>query len=113
MASKIKKIFAGLKCFLILFFCTLGLCVLVTGCDRKHAVHSRGVEISFATGDAGEGYLTIIFLSHLDTVGIEEEKEYLLTPVEKNGFVYGRGAADAKPGLACMLGILRYARDNG
>ena len=60
----------------------------------------------------GKEYPTIIFQSHVDTVGFENGKEYLLGPVEKDGFIYGRGAADAKGGLACMLVALEYARDN-
>lgn len=60
----------------------------------------------------GKNYPTMVFLSHLDTVDFDREKGDLLTPIEKDSFIYGRGAVDAKAGLACMLVALKYARDN-
>lgn len=60
----------------------------------------------------GKKYPTIIFLSHLDTVDFDREKGNLLNPIEKDGFIYGRGAADAKGGMAAMLVALKYARGN-
>ncbi len=60
----------------------------------------------------GENYPTIIFQSHLDTVDFDRERGDMLKPAEKDGFVYGRGAADAKGGLAAMLVALKYAKNN-
>lgn len=60
----------------------------------------------------GGNYPTIIFQSHLDTVDFDREKGNLLNPIEKGGIIYGRGAVDAKGGMAAMLVALKYAKDN-
>ena len=47
----------------------------------------------------------IIFAGHTDVVSPENEMEWqfpIFTPTEKNGYLYGRGAADMKSGLAAM-----------
>ncbi|HSB71221.1 MAG TPA: M20 family metallopeptidase [Candidatus Methylomirabilis sp.] len=56
--------------------------------------------------EIGDGPRTIILNSHLDTVPPGEQPPWLtdpLTPVEKDGLIYGRGAGDAKGCLAAMI----------
>lgn len=56
--------------------------------------------------EVGEGPRSIILNSHLDTVPPGERSPWLtdpLTPVEKDGAIYGRGAGDAKGCLAAMI----------
>jgi acetylornithine deacetylase/succinyl-diaminopimelate desuccinylase family protein len=56
--------------------------------------------------EVGEGPRTIILNSHLDTVPPGEQPPWItdpLTPVEKGGAIYGRGAGDAKGCLAAMI----------
>lgn len=56
--------------------------------------------------EIGGGPRTIILNSHLDTVPPGGQPPWLtdpLTPVEKDGLIYGRGAGDAKGCLAAMI----------
>jgi acetylornithine deacetylase/succinyl-diaminopimelate desuccinylase family protein len=56
--------------------------------------------------EVGDGPRSIILNSHLDTVPPGERSPWLtdpLTPVEKDGAIYGRGAGDAKGCLAAMI----------
>ncbi|MDO8586004.1 MAG: M20/M25/M40 family metallo-hydrolase [Armatimonadota bacterium] len=48
---------------------------------------------------------TLLLQSHMDTVGIGSDPG-LLTPVERDGAIYGRGACDDKGSLAAMLAAL-------
>lgn len=56
----------------------------------------------------GKDRKTVILQSHMDTVGIGENKN-LLVPREENGRIYGRGACDDKGSLAAMLSALAIA----
>ena len=56
----------------------------------------------------GDKYKTIIMQGHTDTVGINGNKN-LLTPIEKDGRIYGRGACDCKGGLAAMFAAFAEA----
>ena len=56
--------------------------------------------------EIGRGPRTILLNSHVDTVPPGERSPWLtdpLTPVEKDGVIYGRGAGDAKGCLAAMI----------
>lgn len=56
----------------------------------------------------GKDRKTIVLQSHMDTVGIQSAPE-LLTPMERDGLIHGRGACDDKGGLAAMLAALAIA----
>ncbi|MEN6357569.1 MAG: M20 family metallopeptidase [Armatimonadota bacterium] len=58
----------------------------------------------------GKDRKTVILQSHMDTVGIGENRS-LLVPREENGRIYGRGACDDKGSLAAMLSALAIAAD--
>jgi succinyl-diaminopimelate desuccinylase len=51
----------------------------------------------------GSGEKTLVYNGHLDVVS---GKAGQFDPVEKNGRVYGRGAADMKSGVAAMIGAM-------
>jgi acetylornithine deacetylase len=53
----------------------------------------------------------LILCGHLDTVGMNDES--LLTPVEKDGRVYGRGTVDMKAGVAAMIDAARRVKETG
>lgn len=50
--------------------------------------------------EIGSGGSTLIFNGHVDVVSGKREQ---FTPVEKDGKLYGRGAADMKAGVAAMM----------
>lgn len=50
--------------------------------------------------EIGKGPKTLIFNGHVDVVS---GKQVLFTPFEKEGKLYGRGAADMKAGVAAMM----------
>ena len=54
---------------------------------------------------------TLILCGHLDTVGIHDES--LLTAIEKDGRLYGRGAVDMKAGVAAMIDAARRVAETG
>ncbi|MCE5322577.1 M20 family metallopeptidase [bacterium] len=58
----------------------------------------------------GKDRKTIILQSHMDTVGIGDNKN-LLVPREDGGRIYGRGACDDKGSLSAMLSALAIAAD--
>lgn len=58
--------------------------------------------------EIGEGDKTIIFNGHVDVVSGKKEQ---FIPVEKNGRIYARGAADMKAGVAAMLIAMKELRN--
>lgn len=50
--------------------------------------------------EIGEGQTTIVFNGHVDVVSGKKEQ---FVPVEKEGRIYARGAADMKAGVAAMM----------
>lgn len=54
----------------------------------------------------GKSSPLVIFAGHTDVVPPGDETQWVsppFTPAEKNGYLYGRGAADMKSGLAAMV----------
>lgn len=67
-------------------------------------------------GKVGNGPKTIVFDSHIDTVGIGNPDEWEFDPFEgkvEDGVFYGRGACDEKGSTPAMLYGLAIARDLG
>ncbi|MFB6209221.1 MAG: M20 family metallopeptidase [Candidatus Nanohaloarchaea archaeon] len=50
----------------------------------------------------------ILLHGHLDVIGAEDE---IFEPEVENGRIYGRGAADMKSGVACMMKVLEGLED--
>ncbi len=67
-------------------------------------------------GRIGNGEKTIVFDSHIDTVGIGDPDEWTHDPFEgkiEDGIFYGRGACDEKNSTPGMVYGLAFARDLG
>jgi succinyl-diaminopimelate desuccinylase len=58
--------------------------------------------------EIGEGDKTIVFNGHVDVVSGKKEQ---FIPVEKNGRIYARGAADMKAGVATMMVAMKVLRN--
>jgi succinyl-diaminopimelate desuccinylase len=58
--------------------------------------------------EIGEGDKTIVFNGHVDVVSGKKEQ---FVPVEKNGRLYARGAADMKAGVAAMMFAMKELRN--
>lgn len=64
----------------------------------------------------GGGPLTILMDGHIDCVGVGDPAAWAFDPFEgklEHGQVWGRGAVDELPAVACMAHGLRIARDLG
>jgi putative selenium metabolism hydrolase len=73
-----------------------------------------------AVGRIGDGPLTIVYDSHIDTVDVGSRDEWARDPFEPvlegdlhGGVVHGRGASDNKAGIASMIHGAALARDLG
>ncbi len=67
-------------------------------------------------GRIGNGTKTIVFDSHIDTVGIGDPEMWTHDPFigkEENGIFYGRGACDEKASTPGMIYGMAMARDLG
>ncbi|ESU32029.1 hypothetical protein G3A_12905 [Bacillus sp. 17376] len=58
--------------------------------------------------EIGEGDKTIVFNGHVDVVSGKKEQ---FIPVEKNGRIYARGAADMKAGVAAMMVAMKKLKN--
>lgn len=74
------------------------------GVPVRRVMVAKGRPIVLAEWGRGEGP-TLMLNSHLDTVGVKGMAEPFSGRVE-SGRLYGRGSADAKGGLAAMVGAL-------
>ena len=57
-------------------------------------------------GRIGTGPVTILYDSHVDTVGVGSRDEWSQDPFEpvlRGGIMYGRGASDDKGGISSMI----------
>lgn len=83
--------------FLVRRFTLQGIACRVTELDGKPLN---------VVAEVGEGPRAIVLNSHVDTVPPGDPAAWLtdpLTPVEKDGLIYGRGAMDAKGCLTAMI----------
>ena len=61
---------------------------------------------------AARGVRTLMLSGHVDVVGIDGMTHEPFTPIERDGLLYGRGAADMKGGVGAMCAAAwRAARD--
>lgn len=95
--------------YLCRYFTAAGIPAEVHRIDEKHANVTAVLE--------GEDWeKPIVWNGHLDTVPygkIEEWQTDPACPVEKDGFLYARGASDMKSGLAAMVYALCSAKKSG
>ncbi len=61
----------------------------------------------------GHGGRSLLLNGHLDTVGVEGMTHPPFAPTERDGRLYGRGAADMKGGVAAMCAAAARAADTG
>jgi acetylornithine deacetylase len=59
------------------------------------------------------GGRSLMFNGHLDVVGVTGMTHAPFDPLEKDGRIYGRGAADMKAGVAAMCAAAARAADSG
>jgi acetylornithine deacetylase len=64
-------------------------------------------------GDASPGARSLMFSGHLDVVGVDGMTHPPFAGEEREGRLYGRGAADMKGGIAAMCAGAWRARQNG
>ena len=67
-------------------------------------------------GRIGNGSRTIVFDSHIDTVGVGDPEEWQWDPFEgkvEDGVLYARGACDEKGSTPGMVYGMSFARDLG
>ncbi len=67
-------------------------------------------------GRVGHGPVTILYDSHLDTVGVGDPTAWEFDPYAgkvEDGVVYGRGACDNKAAIACMVYAARILQELG
>ncbi|HWI62955.1 MAG TPA: YgeY family selenium metabolism-linked hydrolase [Symbiobacteriaceae bacterium] len=67
-------------------------------------------------GRIGSGPVTILYDSHIDTVGVGDPAAWAFDPFEgkvENGIVYGRGASDNKMAIATMVHGARILKELG
>jgi putative selenium metabolism hydrolase len=66
--------------------------------------------IGNVVGRFGKGSKTILYDSHMDTVGVGDRSCWKVDPFSadrRDGVIYGRGASDNKAGIACMVAGLK------
>lgn len=67
-------------------------------------------------GRIGDGLRSVLFDSHMDTVEVNDDEEWISPPFDadiKDGRIYGRGSVDMKSSLAASLYAAVAARDLG
>lgn len=67
-------------------------------------------------GRVGHGPITILYDSHIDTVGVGDPKAWPFDPFEgkvENGVIFGRGASDNKMAIATMVYGAKILKEMG
>jgi len=85
-------------------------------------MHRAGLEdvhfdkVGNVLGRVGHGPVTILYDSHIDTVGVGDPAAWEFDPFQgkvENGVIYGRGASDNKMAIACMVHAARIIKEMG
>jgi acetylornithine deacetylase len=82
------------------------------GVEVSEAAPGRPNVIARVGGRAGHGR-SLMFNGHLDVVGVEGMLHPPFDALEREGRMYGRGAADMKGGVAAMCAAAARASDSG
>lgn len=92
-------------------------------CERvRHEYEALGFDEVFidrlgnVVARIGDGPLKILMDGHIDCVGVGDRKAWAFDPFQgklEEGEVWGRGAVDELPGVACMAHGAAIARDRG
>ena len=92
-------------------------------CERvRHEYEALGFDEVFidrlgnVVARIGDGPLKILMDGHIDCVGVGDRKAWAFDPFQgklEDGEVWGRGAVDELPGVACMAYGAAIARDRG
>jgi acetylornithine deacetylase len=82
------------------------------GVEVSEAAPGRPNVIARVGGRAGHGR-SLMFNGHLDVVGVEGMLHPPFDALEREGRMYGRGAADMKGGVAAMCAAAARAADSG
>ncbi|MEK5269698.1 acetylornithine deacetylase [Aeribacillus sp. FSL K6-8394] len=84
--------------------------------DQWDLYEQDPVVVGTKKGKDPEYYHSLIINGHIDVASIEEGEEWLTPPFEatvKGDYIYGRGVADMKGGMATSLFALKLLQENG
>ncbi|MCO4850914.1 acetylornithine deacetylase [Bacillus vallismortis] len=72
--------------------------------------------VGLLKGTDSADYHSLIINGHVDVAEVKEDEDWEhdpFHPIEKNGFLIGRGASDMKGGMACVLFAVKLIREAG
>lgn len=84
--------------------------------DQWDLYENDPVVVGTKKGKAPDRFYSLIMNGHVDVASIEEGEEWLTPPFEatiKGDYIYGRGVADMKGGLAASLFALKLLEEHG
>ncbi|TVZ77031.1 peptidase M20/M25/M40-like protein [Aeribacillus composti] len=82
--------------------------------DQWDLYEQDPVVVGTKKGKDPENYHSLIINGHIDVASIEEGEEWLTPPFEatvKGDYIYGRGVADMKGGMAASLFALKLLQE--
>ena len=73
-------------------------------------IKKNGIELHNLVSTIGNGKKRIVFSGHFDVVPTGDPTQWEYPPFSaniNNGRLYGRGSADMKGGIACLIGVIK------